>query len=413
MRRTTSLLLTLLVSFSTVFIVNAQDDQINLIAFKSNGQNQPCEVIKWNVDNPDSFTSTPINVVGILVGTSTFNASTGDYISRVIQSGDPNSSGIFKYNANTQAIDFSTATSFFNGSAECDMSNGFIYTYDGNEQNEVELNKYDPQTNELTVIGTFDFGPNTSFFPDGSCFDSNTGTYYFVMQDNVGKKLVTVPVNATEFTYTETLLTGLPITGNIGLEFSNETNSIYCIYSSYDSLTQTSTFVVGNLDAASGAIAVVNTLDTIGGYQFYNRTFDQNTKKLLFVAYNLDFSQQRLFMYDIDSNTYETRLLPAETVVEIECNNFEYSSRKYGQLSTPAFDAKDLVIYQDIKTKSILFSKNVAKSNFQIVDMQGAIVSAGQVSSANVIDASTLPSGIYIVSLAVNATKVDKKLILK
>ena len=141
MRRTTSLLLTLLTSFSTVFIVNAQDDQINLIAFKSNGQNQPCEVIKWNVDNPDSFTSTPSNVVGILVGTSTFNASTGDYISRVIQSGDPNSSGIFKYNANTQAIDFSTATSFFNGSAECDMSNGFIYTYDGNEQNEVELNK--------------------------------------------------------------------------------------------------------------------------------------------------------------------------------------------------------------------------------------------------------------------------------
>ena len=293
------------------------------------------------------------------------------------------------------------------------MSNGFIYTYDGNEQNEVELNKYDPQNNELTVIGTFDFGPNTSFFPDGSCFDSNTGTYYFVMQDNVGKKLVTVPVNATEFTYTETLLTGLPITGNIGLEFSNETNSIYCIYSSYDSPSQTSTFVVGNLDAASGAIAVVNTLDTIGGYQFYNRTFDQNSKKLLFVAYNLDFSQQRLFMYDIDTNTYETRLLPAETVVEIECNNFEYSFRKYGQLSTPTFDARDLVIYQDIETKSILFSKNVAKSNFQIVNMQGAIVSAGQVSNANAIDTSTLPSGIYIVSVEVKSKKVDKKLFLK
>jgi hypothetical protein len=408
----TTLLLTSLISFSAVFMLSAQVDEINLIAFKSNGQGQTSEVIEWNVDTPESYISTPSNVVGILVGTSTFNASTGDYISRVVQSGTPNSSGIFKYNANTLATDFSTATSFFNGSAECDMSNGLIYTYDGNGQNAVELNKYDPQTNQLTVIGTFNFAPNTSFFPDGSCFDSNTGTYYFVMQDSEGKKLVTVPVYATQFTYTETLLTGLPISGNIGLEYSNDTNSIYCIYSSYDSQTQSSTFVVGNVDATSGAIAVLSTINTIGGYQFYNRTFDQNTKKLLFVAYDLGFTEQRLYLYDIDTNTYETRLLPADLVVEIECNNFAYSARKYGQLSAPTFNPNDLVIYQAIDAKKVLFSKNVETLEFQVFNMQGAIVISGQVSSANSIDVSALESGIYMVSVEVNSKKVDKKIIL-
>ncbi len=411
MKTRITLVVTTLVSFFAVITLRAQEDQINLIAFKYNGQTQTSDVIKWEANAPELYTSTPSDVTGILVGTSVFNASTGDYISRVSQNNGL--SGIFKYNTNTQAINFNEAASYFNGSAECDMQTGLIYTYDGNDQNEVILNKYNPQSNQLAVIGTFNFLPNAAFFPDGSCFDSNLGIYYFVMQDSEGTKLVSVPVNAANFTYTETLLTGLPITGNIGLEYSNETNGIYCIYSSYNSQTQLNTFVVGNVDAATGAIAVLSTIDSIGGYQFYNRTFDQNTKKLLFIAYSFGFTEQRLYMYDIDTNTYETRLLPAELVVEIECNNFEYSERKYGQLSTPTFDANELVIWEDTTTKSILFSQNVAKSKFQITNMQGATVLAGEVNNSNTIDAATLQDGIYIVGVEINSKRVDKKLILK
>jgi Secretion system C-terminal sorting domain len=410
MKTKTTFAMTFLISVITIFTVKAQEDTINLIAFKYNDQSQTSEVIKWNVDTPELFTSTPTNVTSILVGTSIFNANTGDYISRVTQ--NDNASGIFKYNINTQATNFNVAAGFFNGSAECDMQTGFIYTYAGNAQDEVELNKYNPQTNETTVIGTFDFLPSTVFFPDGSCFDSNLGIYYFVMQDSEGKKIVSVPVNDTTFTYTTKLLTGLPITGNIGLEYSNETNSIYCIYSSYNPQTESNTFVVGSIDSL-GAISVLNTINTIGGYQFYNRTFDQNTKKLLFVAYDLAFTEPNLYLYDIQTDTYETRALPAEIVVEIECNNSEYSERKYGQLSTPTFNATDLIVYQDTATKTILFSQNIAKSKFQITNMQGATVLSGIVTNPNSIDVPTLQSGIYIVSLEMNSKRVDKKLILK
>lgn len=404
--------LALLLNLFGLFVSNAQENQINLLAFKYNGQEQTSELIKWNVDSPENYTAISTDVIGITVGTSTFNAANGDYISRVIQSGDPDTSGIFSYNTLTETTGFNAATSFYNGSAECNMRSGFIYTYDGNELNEVVLNEYNPQTNELTVIGTFNFEPNTSLFPDGSCFDSNTGTYYFIMQDSQGKKLVRVPINAPEFTYTETLLTGLPITGNIGLEFSNETNSIYCMYASYNEQTESSSFVIGNIDTSNGEIVVLNQLDTIGGYQYYNRTFDQTTKKLIFVAYNLDFSAQELYLYDMDTNTYETRAMPAEVVLEIECNNFAYSELRYGPLNNPAFQANALGIYLDMTTRSIHFSESLVNTNFQVCSAQGAIVLSGKINSTNSLDASSLAAGVYVVSVEFAGKKVNKKVIV-
>lgn len=404
--------LAILLNFFGLLVSNAQINQINLLAFKYNGQEQTSELIKWNVDSPESYTAISTDVIGLTVGTSTFNAANGDYISRVIQSGDPDTSGIFSYNTLTETTGFNAATSFYNGSAECNMRSGFIYTYDGNELNEVVLNEYNPQTNELTVLGTFNFEPNTSLFPDGSCFDSNTGTYYFIMQDSQGKKLVRVPINAPEFTYTETLLTGLPITGNIGLEFSNETNSIYCMYASYNEQTESSSFVIGNINASNGEIVVLNQLDTIGGYQYYNRTFDQTTKKLIFVAYNLDFSAQELYLYDMDTNTYETRTMPAEVVLEIECNNFAYSELRYGPLNNPAFQANALGIYLDSSTRSIRFSESVVNANFQVCSAQGAIVISGKINSTNTLDASALTAGMYVVSVEFAGKKVNKKVVV-
>lgn len=412
MQRLTFSALAILLNFMGFMGAAAQDNNINLIGFKYNGQEQTSELIKWNVNSPESYTAIPTDVIGVLVGTSTYNSATGDYISRVIQTGDPDSSGIFSYNTLTDSTGFTTATSFYNGSAECNMRTGRIYTYDGNDLNEVILNEYNPQTNELTVIGTFNFEPNTSFFPDGSCFDSNTGTYYFVMQDSQGKKLVAVPINAPEFTYTETLLTGLPITGNIGLEFSNETNSIYCMYASYDAQTETNAFVIGSVNPSSGDISVINLLNTIGGYQFYNRTFDQTTKKLIFVAYNLDFSAQELYLFDMDTNTYETRNLPADIVIELECDNYAYSESRYGALQNPSFQTTPLGIYLDTTTRYIHFSESVVQANFQICSTQGALVQSGKINATNTIDASALSAGIYVVSVEFSGKKVNKKVIV-
>ena len=410
MKENSTYKLLLIIALIYSSLTQAQDTPINLIAFKYNGMSESSEIIQWEVNSPTNFNSAPTDVASILVGSSIFNPNTGDYIARVTHT--DNTSGIYKYNINTAAASFSEATSFYNGSSECDMQTGYIYTYAGNELNEVELNKYNPQTNTVEVVGTFDFLPNTSFFPDGSCFDSNLGIYYFVVLDTEGRKLVSVNVNNPVFSYTVTLLSGMPITGNIGLEFSNETNQVYCMYSSYNPDTETSTFVVGSIATATGEISVMNALNEIGGYQFYNRSFDQTNKKLLFVAYNLDFSAQELYLYDMDSNTYETKPLPAEVVIEIECNNIIYSELKYGLLRNPAFQANELDIYLSSATRSICFSESLVNANFQILNPLGNITLAGKVDQTNAIDASALASGIYIISVEFVGKKVNKKVIV-
>jgi hypothetical protein len=369
------------------------------------------EIIQWEANSPSFYTAAPTEVSSILVGSSIFNPNTGDYIARVTHT--DNSSGIYKYNINTTDSSFSEATSFYNGSSECDMQTGYIYNYDGNEFDEVELNKYNPQTNVIEVVGTFSFLPNTSFFPDGSCFDSNLGIYYFVILDVESRKLVAVDVNNPVFTYTVTPLSGTPITGNIGLEFSNETNQVYCIYSSYNPDTETSTFVVGAITPSTGEITVLNTLNDIGGYQFYNRSFDQTNKKLLFVAYDLSFTNQYLYLYDMDSNTYETRPLPAEVVIEIECNNIIYSELKYGALNNPVNELDHVVVYADNVSQQILVSANLAQATYCLYNSQGAKLLSGTIDSALAIETAGLSAGVYILSLTSENKRVNRKVVLR
>jgi len=389
----------------------AQETPINLIAFKYNGMENSSEIIQWEVNTPTNFNSSTTDVASILVGSSIFNPNTGDYIARVTHT--DNTSGIYKYNINTTDSNFSEATSFYNGSAECDMQTGMIYSYAGNEFDEVELSKYNPQTNTLEIVGTFEFLPNTSFFPDGSCFDSNLGVYYFVILDVEGRKLVAVDVNNPVFSYTVTLLTGLPITGNIGLEFSNETNQVYCMYSSYNPDTETSTFVVGAIATTTGEISVLNSLNSIGGYQFYNRTFDQTNKKLIFVAYNLDFSAQELYLYDMDTNTYATRPLPADVVIEIECNNITYSELKYGALNNPKNNIERFVVYADNASQQILVSANLAQASYCLYNTQGTKLHSGTIDSALGIDATGLSAGVYFVSLTTANKRLTRKVVLR
>jgi hypothetical protein len=230
--------------------------------------------------------------------------------------------------------------------------------------------------------------------------------------DVEGRKLVAVDVNNPVFSYTVTLLTGLPITGNIGLEFSNETNQVYCMYSSYNPDTETSTFVVGAIATITGEIGVLNTLNSIGGYQFYNRTFDQTNKKLIFVAYNLDFSAQELYLYDMDTNTYETRPLPADVVIEIECNNIIYSELKYGALNNPKNDIESFVVYADNACQQILVSANLAQASYCLYNTQGAKLHSGTIDSALAIDATGLSTGVYFVSLTTANKRLTRKVVL-
>lgn len=398
-------LLFLLFTTSFLSILKAQETPINLIAFQSLQGPNATSIIKWEVQTPENFTSIPTQVASILVGNSTFNSSTGDYIAKVNLSNS--SSGILEFNTLNNSIEFNSESFSTNGSSECDMQTGNIYTYDNNSQNQKVFKKYTPATNEFIEIGTFNFPLNSGFYPDSSCFDSNLGIYYFVMSDSDGLKLVSVPVNNATFSYSEVLITGMPILGNIGLEFSNDSNTIFATFFTNFS-NQNYVFNVGTISPL-GVLASLATIPTISGLQLFNRSFDQATNSLIFVG-----SEQnvvKLFIYDTDTISYLTKPLPTGIINELECNNYAYSQAKYGQLNTQNFDVKNqILVNQNLKT--ISFSEDLLNKNFEIYSITGSKVVSQKVPSNLSFDFSNFSSGLYIIRFNNSNNAISKKLFL-
>lgn len=377
--------------------------QMRLIGFQTLEGQSTASIIEWEVESPENVATVATDVTSIIIANSTFNAASGDFIAKVNVN---NASGILEFNTLNNLLEFNSTTIETNGSSECDMQTGNIYSYDNNSNNQKVLKKYNPTTNEDLTIGTFDFPANALFYPDSSCFDSNLGIYYFVMSDSEGLKLVSVPVNSTEFSYTQSLITGLPILGNIGLEFSNDSNTIFATFSTDLDNGQNYVFNVGKI-SSQGVLESLMAIPTITSYQFYNRTFDQITNTMIFVGN--EQSGTKLFMYDTDTNSYTTNVLPQGNLYEIESNNYDYSVARYGPLNTADLDLnRQIIVNPSLKT--ILFSDTLAGKTFNLFSITGAKVVSAKVTDNLSFDYSHLSSGIYIIRMDGVEQQISRKL---
>ncbi|WP_181248508.1 T9SS type A sorting domain-containing protein [Flavobacterium magnum] len=379
---------------------------MKLIGFQTLPGQGTSNIIKWEADAPGNVSTVATDVTSIIIANSTFNAANGDFIAKVNVG---NASGILEFNALNNLLEFNSATIVTNGSSECDMQTGNVYSYDNNSNNQKVLKKYNPATNEDLTIGTFNFPADAQFYPDSSCFDSNLGIYYFVMSDSGGLKLVSVPVNSNEFSYTETLITGLPILGNIGLEFSNDSDTIFATFTTITTDVnngQGYLFHVGKISSQGGLESLMEIPEVIS-YQFYNRTFDQLSNSMIFIGN--DETGTRLFVYDTDTNQYTAKLLPQGYLYEIESDNYDYAVERYGSLSTTDINLNQLVIVnQNLQTMQ--FSNQLLGKNFELFSVTGAKVVSGKVPANLSFDYSRFPSGVYIIKLDDGGRQISGKL---
>ncbi len=380
--------------------------QIKLIGFQTLQGQSTSNIVEWEVDDPGNVSTVATDVTSIIVANSTFNAASGDFIAKVNVS---NASGVLEFNTLDNLLEFNSTTIVTNGSSECDMQTGNVYSYDNGVNNQKVLKKYNPATNEDLVIGTFGFPADASFYPDSSCFDSNLGIYYFVMSDSAGLKLVSVPVNGTEFTYAETLITGLPILGNIGLEFSNDSNTIFASFTTVATdpdNNQNYLFNVGKI-SSQGVLESLMEIPAVLSYQFYNRTFDQLSNSMIFIGN--DQNGTRLFVYDTDTNVYTTKLLPDGNLYEIESDNYEYSVERYGPLSTAEIDLNhQIIVNRDLKTMQ--FSDQLLGKSFELFSVTGAKVVSEKVPANLSFDYSRLSAGVYIIKIDGGRQPISRKL---
>lgn len=393
-------------------IHNSYSQTIKLIGFTSNGQTVD-NLVKWNAGETNFLETIPVDYVGVLMGSSVYNSNSGEYYSRVlVNENEDYVSKMFKYNSLNNSIDLSEVTSVYNGSAEVDMQNGLLYSYDGDLDNNIYLNRFNPYTQTSTNLGYYNTSDIGILFPDGSCYDSDNHIYYFITQIEGEKNLIKSTISENEFNYTVIPLTGPTIIGNIGLEYSNDQNIIHLIYPEYNNDTGTSTLNVGQLNVSTGEITNIINITEVTGLQLFNRTYDQNTETLVFIAIDLD-NQQRLYRYNTLTNQLISEPLPQTVIYEIEADNFEFAQARFGNLGITQNLSNPLTIYPNPTNESFKINFDGIDCEYELHDILGKTVQKGMIQNGNETSVSKLNKGIYLLNLKSNTFNVVKKLIVK
>ncbi|MEN9335758.1 MAG: hypothetical protein RLZZ500_745 [Bacteroidota bacterium] len=391
--------------------LQAQED-IRLIGFSSNGTGIT-NLVQWNAGETNFTQTTPANFVGVLVGSSVYNSNNGEYYSRIlIEENDNYVSKMFRYNTTNSSVNLTDVTSVYNGSAEVDMQTGLLYSYDGDLDNNLYLNRYNPMTQTSTNMGYYNFPTGVFFFPDASAYDSDNSTYYFIMQDENGKQLVKNSIGNDSYTFTTTPITGSTITGNIGLEYSMMQNKLFAIYPDYNSTTGTTFMRIGQINPDTGAFTDEVTLVEISGLQLFNRTYDQNTEKLLFIGNDLQ-NQQRLYAYNTLTGTLENLALPNTMLLEIEADNYTYAIQRYNALNTNEVSNTSVSIAPNPADDFISVQTKSNEVNYTIWDATGRNSSQGRLQSGQSIDVTALAPGIYQLLLETDTTREVKKISIR
>lgn len=390
--------------------INAQEE-IKLIGFTSNGQTID-NLVKWNAGETTYLETNPVDYIGVLVGSSVYNSKIGEYYSRVlISENEDYISKMLKYQTLNNSFLLTDVTSVYNGSAEVDMQTGLLYSYDGDLDNNIYLNRYDPVAQTSTNLGYYNFLEEVFFFPDSSCYDSDAGIYYFIVQGNEGKKLVKSTITNDTFTYTLIPLLGEDIIGNIGLEYSNEENTIHLIYPEFNSETSTSTMNVGKLNPETGEITNLLNIAEISALQLFNRTYDQNTETLVFIGVNLD-NEQRLYVYNTITNQISNEPLPQNLLLEIEADNYEYAQARYALGITEVLSTS-LSINPNPAKDSFTVQFDGSDSEYELFDLVGKSVQKGTVQNGQEINVDQLNKGVYVLNIKSESINENKKIVIQ
>ncbi len=386
--------------------------EIKLVGLKYDSNQNLTNLVKWYAGATDFESSTPTNIQYIALATSTFDSQRSNYFANVTTNIDGISENkIFKFNTNTSTYTLDTFDGFINNGSEVDLETGLIYSYSGSTDNYF-INEYNPSTGISNNLGTIDFTNFVGFTLGSTCYDSNSKKYYFVvLEDNI-QKLVAVNVAAQPFSYSIIPILNLNLAGNIGIQFSNETNTLFASYPIQNPNGVGSRISIGTLDPNSGVLDSVVVLPNTQYYSLGTITFDQASKSYIFVGLGSDFIE-KLIVVKTDTGVIETLDLPSENIKEIKCNNATYAVNRYGALKTNSFDQTNFKLFPNPATTTLNVSNSGNLSTYTITDLLGKIILVGTINNQSNIDVSTLSKGIYVFNASQNDKIISKKLVIK
>ncbi len=376
---------------SLSFTVQAQTV---LIGINNNQTTGLASVIRWDANAGTILDSVVTTQPGSVMGSSVYDAVNASYY--------------FDGSVQTCRVGFSPASfSELNNSGmtfntEVDMSNGKIYSVRGTSLYDslgayigyqTEFVSYNILDSTEVILGLL---PSiVGFYADANCYNSNSGTYYSLGIDTLGMTvLVSIPTRGTGFTPSF-----LPISASINpftLEYDNEYNILYSLGSD----TALSWHLqLHQIDTLTGVFTLEADFQQLIGYLMTTTTYDQTNSSMILMA--IDTNQTyALYSYATVSNTLNTLLQPnIGEIAELECDNAQFASVKYGSVTAVAPEAASagITLYPNPAHDVLRIASTEPVSEMLIIDALGRTTTLSLAANGATVDVSTLANGCYFV----------------
>ncbi len=368
-----------------------------LIGLNNNQNTGLASVIRWDAATGTMLDSVVTTQQGSVMGSSAFDAVHQKYYF-------DGSVKICRVGFNPASFDELMSSGITSGT-EIDMANGKIFSvrsvavldslgaYIGSQ---CEFMRYNILDSTEIVLGVF---PSIlGFYLDINCYNSNTGTYYFLGVDTLGAStLVSIPTRSTSFNPTLIALSN-PNANIFTLEYDNDNDILYALS---DNGTLTWHLQIQQIDTLTGALTLEADFPQLIGYLMTTTTYDQANHSMIMVA--IDTNQNyTLFSYNTSANMLSTLLSPYPgEFAELECDNAIYAQAKYGQVTDVKApeEVAALLLYPNPAHDVLRFAIAQTIAETHILDAMGRSIPVSWANGSNALDVEKLAMGWYALRL--------------
>jgi hypothetical protein len=383
--------------------------QISLIGAASNPDSGNIDILRWRVLDSLSVTTIPTILDGYYFGTSSYDATRGNYY---IQGTSSNNTGLFSYNSLTGSKNLG-ASSLYTNIVEFDMSTGKMYNLIMETEGIISIYESDINANQKRLIGViYEPGAN-GIVADAIGFDSNNGIIYYVgFNNDPALILYSIPVRESQFSFSKTILNTTDSYNNINsVNFDNVNNILYATNDTYDSQSNFTGRNIIEIDKGTGDI--INRVKLIDFSYFVSgsSSFDQNTGTFLLVGIDTN-SLQQMIAFNTSSNTYDSGFVP-DNVSEIVCDNSIFARQTYMTTGVKEESALDFKLYPN-PVSEILNIEHSSSDPVRIIVFSslGKQVFVQDYVMLNKIDLNLthLTPGLYTINLITKDQTASKKI---
>lgn len=313
----------------TVLAIGASQAQIRLIGSEYNVNTGQIDILRWELFDSASVSSSPSMLQSYLLGSAVFDAFNSNYYLKGLGLND--SSGLYTLNTLTGGESLSSIGSFYNGGSEIDMATGIIFNLAPDDvSGYFGIKAYDTSTGNDTLLGLINEPITMGVIADATCYDSNNGVFYFVGYDaQQVYSLFSVSLAAPAFAYTKVPL-GVSAPVNIfqNVNYDNVNNRIYALNIAYDLTGTIQSNRVVEINKTTGALTVKGLINGYIAFQNGASSFDQASSNMVFIGIDSAYNRT-MIAFDMDSSTMLTGFVP-QSVTEVECDNFVFARSTYG-----------------------------------------------------------------------------------